>query len=227
MRSGYFLAALIAFALILLGMAGIASVASAPRGVPLATALVQEPRSLSLKATAIPRIVCFMKTDANGDTWFSAGTGVWVGKNIAITADHVVAHAISCSIEGEKATIVREYGALDYAVVSAVNRGGVIAPISCDGIVAGRVYRATGYADGETYTRIAIWIGLAGRVDDPTFHFNGLSRFDGLAIGGMSGGPVTEENTGRVAAIVNAGNEEKPHDSWGRAIADTYLCGRA
>lgn len=40
----------------------------------------------------------------------------------------------------------------------------------------------------------------------------------------MSGGPVWQRDTGRIVAIVNAGNEEAPHDVWGRSLSDTYLC---
>lgn len=196
-----------------------------PRPSTVPSALTDAPHALILKAAAIPRIVCLTKRDGD-EEWFSAGSGVWIGKNLALTADHVVAHAISCSIEGEKATIVREDGRLDYALISAYNQGGVIAPFSCGGVVTGRQYRATGYADGETYLRSGIWQALAGRVDDPEFVFNGLNRFNGLVIGGMSGGPVTEESTGRVVAIVNASDDVVPHDVWGRSLADTPLCGR-
>jgi hypothetical protein len=209
--------------LVLTGMSGIIRTVAVPAGVQF-SAIERVPASFELKPAAIPRIVCVMPPDKDGVVWFHEGTGAWIGKDMAITADHVVAHAQACSIEGQKVTRMVEDGGLDYAVLIAYNQSGVVAQISCDGIIAGKQYRAVGYAAGETYTRTAIWIGLAGKVDDPTFQYNGLSRFDGLGMEGMSGGPITEADTGKIAAIVNAGNEHPPHDSW--ALADTYLCPR-
>jgi hypothetical protein len=194
----------------------------------MSAALQVVPATRELSGSVIPRIMCALPPDKKGRIWLSIGTGTWIGPNLLMTADHVIHGATVCIAELSKATVLREYGSLDVAFLTASNPGGSYAPISCDGVKPGEAYETSGYADGDGYRRTAIWMGLDGRVVDAPPPFGGLSRFEGLVREGMSGSPIWQRDTGRIVAIVNAGNEEPPHDVWGRSLADTYPCtGRA
>lgn len=143
---------------------------------------------------------------------YSAGTGVRIG-SIIVSADHVT-HG-DCYANGKHLKSFTAPG-LDFSISPDVR--GAYLKVDCDGFVRGRKYIARGYARGlHTVTEIE----LTGTGEKSW----GFSILTGVftVIPGMSGGAITDAETGKLVGIINI--YDMPRGLSGSvAMADTPIC---
>jgi S1-C subfamily serine protease len=156
----------------------------------------------------------------------SAGSGVVVGPDRVLTAEHVVIGSQYCVIGDElaQARVLEADTDHDWAVLEASTQARAASPISCDGFQTGAPYFVVGYWQGmdlaEQALRATAHVTRVEASRDYPFPTVGVRVLDGLAVEGMSGGPVID-GRGRLTGIIV--------DAWkGRAgaidLRDTPLC---
>lgn len=154
------------------------------------------------------------------------GSGVVIGKNRIITANHVVYDSDACMIEQKEVKIVKQYPEIDFAVLSMDLGDEVpITPISCDGFVVGDTYFSIGYSYGTDFamTKLKNTNNLMDfpKTQQYPFYSHGLNLLNGLAFEGMSGGPIINMD-GQIVGITNMSNQGSMVGS--RSLSETPLC---
>lgn len=138
-----------------------------------------------------------------------------------ITAHHVSLDS-ACTLGDLPIRTIRSEAGLDFAVLSSNRGAGRVYEIDCRGFQAWETYRAIGWARGTDLVAMPVqstgqsWTGPVG-YEGAHYTFHALR---GIAIPGMSGGPVLSRE-GKVVGIVNAGGGGL---MLSRALADTPLC---
>lgn len=161
---------------------------------------------------------------------YGTGTAFVVAPNTLATADHVV-EAKNCkdAATGQKLFAYHRDGKHDFALVTMDT--GDIVPIkySCRRFRTSGVYYSYGYGRGtfmqnrlvasKAYTDDKFLVrGMYGLSYAP-----GMREFEGIIIGGQSGGPIVDDY-GIAHGINNAGNAYGK--GWSYELADTELCNR-
>lgn len=196
----------IIFALLLAFMATGAAPATLPGPVPSEEASPPGPFFLTLDL--IQQIVC--------GTW--TGTGSRIDSDLVLTAAHVASHD-DCTIGGQPARVEYINGGLDIAVMRIASPAPTARMvISCAKPKPGGTYFAVGYAFGRVFA-VQRYVGTGGKAPG-----SGQAIFQGLAFGGMSGGPMVDEN-GQIIGVVTQRNSSGTALTSARLLKDTYLCG--
>lgn len=177
--------------------------------------LLIEPVSASIKVKSDPvaapgyphvrRVLCYRSN--------KAGTAFRISPTQMISAAHVTSGE-GCTVDGLPITAMND-GASDWSLIDLPGQGQGI-PINCDGFVPGKWYYAIGYANGAPWQTV---VPLYATVYKSK---NGQRVLIGLAIPGMSGGPLIDDS-GRTPGIVNARLDEYGV-SFSRELKDTALC---
>jgi hypothetical protein len=148
---------------------------------------------------------------------------VWrVSGDRYVTADHV-SEGSACTLAGLPIRTIRREEGLDFAVLSTNRGAGRVYEIDCGGFRPFEVYRAIGWARGTDLVAmpvIATGQTWTGEIDGRASSFHALQ---GLAIPGMSGGPVLSRD-GKVVGLVNAGGGGL---MLSRPMSETPLCDRS
>ena len=189
------------------------------RALVLAAALLipspVAPASLPLvvvQPSSIQQVICF------GKGYISAGTAFRVGPQLELSVNHVTSEP-NCYIDGKPINLAYKSPDRDFSELVADD--GPYLTIDCGGFVKGKRYLAIGYARGlpNLYT---VELTGTGQTD------SGESVLTGMVpvIPGMSGGPVIDEETGRVVGTTNMENFEEGL-SWSVPLSSTPLCSKA
>lgn len=159
----------------------------------------------------ILEVVCFGK----GGAW--AGTAFRVGKGLLLSVNHVTSNG-SCFIAGKPLSVKYKSPTSDFSMVNGDD--GPFLPIDCGGFVKGRKYVALGHARGlDLITQVELT--ATGETDGT----NGQAVLSGVfsVVPGQSGGPVIDEETGKVVGTVNMENYEDGL-SWSVPLSGTPVC---
>ena len=132
------------------------------------------------------------------DGWIM-GTGFRIG-NLLVTAKHVISHDKCFYVGGGNAEVAYSSPSLDYAILKGGK--GPFIRVDCDGFVKGKKYLAVGYARGAPYLT-TVELTATGSNADGFAILSGIFTF----IPGMSGGPVIDEETGKVVGLINVFQE--------------------
>jgi hypothetical protein len=147
-----------------------------------------------------------------------SGTAFRVGRNTLVSANHVTSLA-ACFIGDERVNVVNVSG--DFSEVESANSAARWLQVDCGGYVAGKKYRAIGFARGlPTLTEVDL-TATGETVGE-------LSILSGVftVVPGQSGGPILDADTGKVVGLVNRYNMESGL-SASIALRDTPLCSRS
>ena len=161
----------------------------------------------------------------NGKIHF--GSGVIIGKNRIITANHVIYNAKKCMVDNHEVSIVSQYPEMDFAVLSVdLGENPAITPISCDGFKNGETYFSLGFSYAADFAMTKLkatenFMDAAEKPESYPFPTNHLQILSGLAFSGMSGGPIIDMD-GRIVGITNMSNEGSMVAS--RSLDETPLC---
>ena len=132
------------------------------------------------------------------DGWIM-GTGFRIG-SLLVTAKHVISHEKCFYVGGGNAEIAYSSPSLDYAILKGGK--GPFIKVDCGGFVKGKKYLAVGYARGAPYLT-TVELTATGSNADGFAILSGIFTF----IPGMSGGPVIDEETGKVVGLINVFQE--------------------
>lgn len=145
----------------------------------------------------------------------STGTAVQIGGGRYITAAHVVT-GTGCKIVGKPITIEGIDVGADWAVIRSETRLPFYVIFSCDRLIEGQSYFASGFALGNPWP-------VTTRLVAERYHDGGESYLRGAIINGMSGGSVVDAD-----GVLHAINDSRGGDGipLGGVIelADTPLC---
>lgn len=154
----------------------------------------------------------------------NTGSGVVIGKNIVLTALHVV-YASNCVIDNQPVKIISSSISEDVAIVSVkLLTNSTIARYSCDGFKKGVKYVSFGFAGSSAKYEPLIAVNNTVSTNPNEkfpFQVDNLSVLKGIILHGMSGGPIIDGN-GIIVGINNGSDGNNIVGS--RSISDTPLC---
>lgn len=179
---------------------------------PTATANIEQE---VITPQAIVQVVCIGVTD-RGSPYVRAGTAFRVGPSIMLSVNHVTAGPAKCFIGRSPIKVTYASPDADFSMLEGDE--GPSLKIDCGGFVKGRKYVAIGYARGRDYLTTVELTGTGVKQD-------GWSVLTGMltVIPGQSGGPILDEETGKVVGTVNVENFEQGM-SGSVALKDTPIC---
>jgi hypothetical protein len=150
------------------------------------------------------------------------GTAFKIGPHRYLSVNHVTIHS-GCTINGQSFHVTYADPDGDFSIISIYDPepGGI--EIDCGGFRFGGIYDSIGFARGAPNS-VAVPLRYFGLPSVPSTE-RGWNMFVGVehVIPGMSGGPLVDRATGKVAGMVNAYNGELGL-SWSRALKGTVLC---
>lgn len=150
-----------------------------------------------------------------------SGTAFWVGRDRIITANHVSGDR-ACSIGGVPLTLVRNDVLQDVAEFTGLPSR-VWLHVRCRGPRAGDVVHFVGYAGGR-FRHTSRTVATSSRDDGAMEPIaRGMLELTGQSYPGMSGGPGFDRN-GEVVSMLNRGRGMPNPATWGRVLADSFLC---
>jgi S1-C subfamily serine protease len=187
--------------------ASFAPASSAPEAPPPAE-LHASPSPYFIDTALVERISCDEGT----------GSGSWIAGDRVLTAAHVVA-AGNCLVQGKPTRPIYLDEDRDIAILQTQAQTETVMEMSCDAPVHGGHYIAIGYAFGVEKP-------VEQRLRGTTFSMDGFSVLKGNIFGGMSGGPVVNDD-GEIVAIVNMYRTNGTSLSFMRSLSSTSLCGAA
>lgn len=162
---------------------------------------------------AIEQVICYGK----GEIW--AGTAFRIGNGLGLSVNHVTSTGGTCIIGGEPMNLAYKSPTYDFSEL--LMSDGPYLQVDCGGFVKGRKYLSVGYARGlpELYT---VELTATGETNQNESTLTGMVPI----VPGMSGGPVLDEETGKV---VGTNNMESFEDglSWSVPLSVTPLCRKA
>lgn len=161
----------------------------AAMSVALALAIVPASSAASEEFSGTPA-----EAIARVDCEVSVGSAVHLGDGWYATARHVVDPANRCKVGNHGITVTYSDERTDFAIFYGEALS-ARAKWSCEPFRPGQFYFAGGYANGWETIIEEPWIA-SGQIR------GGWATFTGLAIPGMSGGPVADSN-GIVHGVVN------------------------
>lgn len=168
-----------------------------------------------IQPDSIVQVVCH-GIDALGRHYISAGTAFRVGPTgLMLSVNHVTSEP-NCVIGGKPINLAYASPRSDFSELQGDE--GPYLSIDCGGYVKGRKYLSIGFARGVSPATV-IELEATGE------HNGGQAILTGMVpvIPGMSGGPIIDEQTGRVVGVNNAENFERGL-SWSLELKATPLC---
>lgn len=171
----------------------------------LAAALLAQPSPYMVDSATLAFVQC--------DKY--AGTAVQIAPGRYVTAAHVVTPA-GCKIGGEPFIIESMDVKGDWAILKSKVALPFYAVWSCDRLVQGQPYFASGYAEGNPWPVTTRLIAEHYREDGETF-------LKGSIIAGMSGGSVVD-NDGVLHGINDTRGDDGVPMGGIVELADTPLC---
>lgn len=168
----------------------------------------------------LPRITCTTPPPVNG---IVVGTGVWIGSDRLLTAEHVIEGHLNCRADGLPISLVRNDSEQDFAEVRGRNAVGLVVPYSCAPVVAGETYFMVGYSEAGTRIKVQTVVAIGRKAEQPGYE--GQQRFRGSMWGGSSGGAIFNNRgvlVGIIASNLSAGSVV--YEMYGVMLADTFLC---
>jgi len=178
--------------------------AAAPKAAPVQRASLPSPYMIDTATLAFVDCDHYM------------GTAVHLGGGRYITAAHV-ATSSGCRIGGKPVSIESIDTKADWAIVTSAARLPFYVITSCDRLVEGETYFASGYAEGNP------WPVTTRLVAEHYRDADGISMLKGAIVAGMSGGAVVDRD-----GVLHAINESRMGDGIPLAgvveLADTALC---
>lgn len=164
--------------------------------------------------TYLQPVKMLMCGQSRGTGWYSRVTGL-------SSVNHVTSEP-GCQIDTGPVQTVYSDGKLDY---SSSHVDAVEAPfeVDCAGLIKGRQYIAVGFAHGLAVQRAVV---VSPEADDlPNMQWDDSTTMVGTErlIPGMSGGPVIDAETGKVAGLVR-GYNSFPGISYAVDVKLTPLC---
>jgi hypothetical protein len=153
----------------------------------------------------------------------SSGTAFYLGMGRFMTAAHVVLGKsnLRCWLRGHPATIRALDAKADWAILTAAHYPPYRVVFSCNRMVEGETYFATGYAEGMPWpvtTRL--------RASAEHLGTDGTDQVRGSLVDGMSGGTVADRD-GVVYAINDWRSEDGIPGAGVVELAATPLCKKA
>lgn len=183
-----------------------------------ASLVVPEPGDIVIPPEAIVQVICVARDPGNSNlSDLSEGTAFRVG-SYYLSVRHVTSARGQCFIGKQRIHIVYTSPSSDFSMLAADD--GPFLSVDCGGFVKGRKYVAIGYARGQSpYTKIEMT--ATGAVA------NGFSVLTGMltVIPGMSGGPIVDAETGKVAGTVNV-DDFQDGRSGSVALSGTPICAK-
>jgi S1-C subfamily serine protease len=192
----------------------------------VATQQVQQPE---ITSKFIPQLKCDTTTQTGKS---SLGTGIIVGKNTILTADHVIGNKNYCTVRNKsrRLEITHRDNPNDFAILrspTALNQPGFV--VNCDPMKTGETYWLVGYAMGEPtiskHSGVATNRYYRGRAPNGVYteHLRGIQ---GKSYPGMSGGPVVNSR-GEAVAFVSAVATDGSNIALVKEFRDTEVCKRS
>lgn len=161
----------------------------------------------------------------------SSGTSIIIGKNLMLTANHVIDGYAICSMYGIKSTVVYKNIDQDIAAVVVPTGNASRLEVNCGGFKSMETYYAVGFAEGKSFI-VNKLIAMDGFVDVPIINDRRMAKhlrpLLGTVIPGMSGGPILDED-GKVVGITLAtsvipGSSGDNPVAYSRELKETFLC---
>jgi S1-C subfamily serine protease len=168
----------------------------------------------------LPRITCTNPPPANN---VMIGTGVWIGSDRLVTANHVISGRLNCRADGIPIQPDRTEPGLDFIEMRGRNHVGLVVPYSCAPTIEGESYFAAGYSEAGTRIKVQVITAIGQRATAPGYE--GQHRFRGSMRGGASGGAIFNSR-GVLVGIVTAiyGTDRVVYEVLGVMLTDTPLC---
>lgn len=164
-----------------------------------------------IQPESIVQVICFAPGAVTAGTAFRIGpTG------LLLSVNHVTSTKAQCYIAGKPINLAYKSPTADFSELQGDD--GPYLDIDCGGFVKGRKYIALGYGRGlKTLTEVEL-IGTGQ-------HSNGEATLMGVfsVVPGQSGGPIIDEQTGKVVGTVNMENYEEGL-SWSVELKNTPVC---
>jgi hypothetical protein len=155
-----------------------------------------------------------------------SGSGVIIGKDRILTANHVIFEENSCTVDGKQAKLISHDEKLDVALLEVdLGPKPPVVEISCDGYLLDHLYFSLGYAWTQDFAMTKmVATGIfedAPPSEEYPFSQKHMAKLIGYVYPGMSGGPVFDES-GRLVGINNM--SEMGRAAFSRSLEDTELC---
>lgn len=174
---------------------------------------ISRPSPYLFEGSSVVRVACISKEGPA--SW---GTAFYLGSGLYMTAAHVIWQS-ACTIAGAPIKVKYLSVKPDYAIIEAAHFPPFHVSYSCERLVTGQQYVATGFA-GTDRDAVAQTLLTPTGIDDPD---DKTTEINGSLVEGMSGGPVADMS-GAVHAI-NTWHQAEGAPSGGvTEIADTLLC---
>jgi hypothetical protein len=172
------------------------------------------PGLIVVQPEAIVQVICFGIDNKRGP-YVRSGTAFRVGGYL-LSVNHVTTGPAKCFIGKDPIKIAYASPKADFSMLEGDS--GPFLQVDCGGFIKGRKYVALGYARGLSQITPVELTGT-GEVQ------GGLSVLVGMfsVIPGQSGGPVIDEQTGKVVGTVNVENYEEGM-SGSVALQGTPVC---
>lgn len=162
------------------------------------------------------------------------GSGVQIGGNTIITAEHVIRNG-GCNVVYRGTTPVRSLTVLNAAsnadfaeLASRQHLRGRTLPTSCQGVVAGQTYWLAGYPAGGDLRVVEVQATsqyIRGVTPDSRYTIDNLRVMQGMAQKGMSGGPVINQ-LGEVVGVISSVSMDGSNRTMIKELKHTWLCAR-
>jgi hypothetical protein len=163
---------------------------------------------------AIVQVICFSPGEISSGTAFRVD-----GAGLGLSVNHVTSGGGSCYIAGKPLNLAYKSPSADFSEITLDD--GPFLSIDCGGFVKGKKYLALGFARGiDKITTVELT--ALGQTDQNESVLYGMVP----VIPGMSGGPVIDEETGRVVGTVNMENFEEGL-SWSVELKGQPICKKA
>jgi hypothetical protein len=189
--------------------AALIALASVLLPVPVAPAI---PQMVVIEPSAIVQVIC---VSSDGMT---AGTAYRIGPDLMLTASHVTSGNGDCFIGRDPVRVAWKSPDADFTELHG--GPGPYLSVDCGGFVKGKKYLSVGFARGQSPVT-SVELTATGEYDDD----NGQAILVGMVpiIPGMSGGPLVDEETGKVVGVNNMENFEQGL-SWSVELKGTPVC---
>jgi hypothetical protein len=184
------------------------------KAIVAATLLISGPavpmttNPVDIDTDAIVQVIC-----PTPGGW-TAGTAFRVGHGLILSVNHVTSVG-TCKINGERIKVLYS-SKQDFSMVAGGK--GPFLRVDCGGFIRGRHYMSIGFARGLPFLTTVELIATGHKA-------GGFSLLSGIftMIPGQSGGPVVDEETGKVVGTNNVFIEPDGL-SGSLALADTPIC---
>ena len=175
------------------------------------------PGIVIVQPDAIVQVVCF-GIDKQYGPYVRSGTAFRIGPTgIMLSVNHVTTGPAKCFVGKTPITISYRSPNSDFSMIDGDK--GAYLQVDCGGFIKGRKYLSLGYARGLDQITSVELTGTGESLKDGQAILTGVFAI----VPGMSGGPIIDEETGRVVGTNNVENFEQGF-SGSVALKDTPIC---